>query len=148
MSPQRYQCQFWTDFEDMQKVRKKILYFFDMNLNQNNVKYKFLNYRSNKSVPLWFYALDTLSMSPQRYQCQFWTDFEDLQKIRKIWYYFRHETQNVKYMFLNPGSNIIILLWFLCFRYTVYVPPRISVPSLDRLGGYVKKSKNLLLFST
>ena len=41
-----------------------------------------------------FYALDTLSMLPQGYQYQFWTDFEDMQKIRKIWYYFRHETQS------------------------------------------------------
>ena len=41
---------------------------------------------------------------------QFWTDFEDMQKIRKIWYYFRHETQNVKYVFLNTGSNKVIPL--------------------------------------
>ena len=33
-------------------------------------------------------------MLPQGYQYQFWTDFEDMQKIRKIWYYFRHETQS------------------------------------------------------
>ena len=33
-------------------------------------------------------------MSPQGYQYQFWTDFEDLQKIRKIRYSFRHENQS------------------------------------------------------
>ena len=41
-----------------------------------------------------FYALDTLSMSPQKYQYQFRTDFEDMQKIRITRYYFRHETQS------------------------------------------------------
>ena len=41
-----------------------------------------------------FYALDTLFMSPQKDQYQFGTDFEDMQKIRIIRYYFRHETQS------------------------------------------------------
>ena len=33
-------------------------------------------------------------MSPQRYQYQFWTDFEDMQKIPKIRFFFGHETQS------------------------------------------------------
>ena len=49
-------------------------------------------------------------MSPQGYQYQFWTNFEEMQKFRKIRYNFWHETQNVKYVFLNTGSNKIIPL--------------------------------------
>ena len=91
-------------------------------------------------------------MFPQGYQYHFWTDFEDMQKIRKIWYYFRHETQNVKYVFLNTGSNKIIPLWFLCFRFTLYAVYTVAkiaiahrwelrmVPSLGHRWAMAKRS--------
>ena len=56
------------------KKFEKLATVFDMKFNQNTVKYKFLNYRSNKTIPL----------------------------------------------------------WFLCLRYTLYVPPNVPVPILDR----------------
>ena len=53
---------------------------------------------------------------------------------------------NVKYKLLNSGSNQIIQLWFLCFRYTLYVPPKVSVPILDRFRGYAKIRKIRFFF--
>ena len=51
MSTQGYQYQFWTDIEDLQKF-EKLGTLFDMKINQNNLKYKFLKCRSNKIIPL------------------------------------------------------------------------------------------------
>ena len=47
-------------FRIFKKFKK--LGFFDMNLNQNNVKYIFLNSASIKSIQLRFYTLDTISL--------------------------------------------------------------------------------------
>ena len=84
-------------------------------------------------------------MSPQVYQYQFWTDFEDLQKIRKIWYSFRHETQNVKYVFLNTGSNKIIPLWFYALDTLSMSPKGISTNSGPILG-LCKKNRKIKYF--
>ena len=47
---------------------EKLGTIFDMKLNQNNVKYMFLNSGSKKLIHYGFDALETLSMSRQRYQ--------------------------------------------------------------------------------
>ena len=48
-----------------------------MKLNQNNVKYMFLNSGSNKIIPLLFLCLRYTLYVPQGYQYKFWTDFEN-----------------------------------------------------------------------
>ena len=76
MSPQRHQYQFWADFEDIEKF-KKLGTLFDTKLNQIIVKYMFLSSGSYIIIPLRFFAFDTLPMSPQQYQYQFWIHFKN-----------------------------------------------------------------------
>ena len=102
----------------------------------------FLNSASNKIVPLRFLYLTYTPFVPRgiRTNCG---PILMLFKSSKYRHYFRHETQSNHYEIhvFKFRINKITPLCLISLRYTLYVPPKVSVPIVNRFRGYGKNRK-------
>ena len=104
------------------------------------MKCVFLDFGSNKIAPLCVLSVRYTPYVPKGISTNSEPVLRICKKIENSGFFDMYLNQNkMKYMFLNFRSNKVTPLCVLSIRYTIYGPPKVSVPILGRYRDYVKK---------